>query len=115
MKNRRTAFLALEVLLAFATLTFAFSGRALDSSTDGDSAPEPGTTAPPPGWLERDTLTGDWGLRLPVSCSNSAFVPVAITSASAGVYHWVRLAATPSRCVMIGTSLWRFTPGTGNW
>ena len=46
MKKRRAAFLALELLLAVATLTFAVSGRALDGS---------------PGWLERDTLTGDWG------------------------------------------------------
>ena len=69
MNARRTAFMALEVLLAVAALTFAVSGRALavpeevttPASTDGESTPAPGTPAPSPGWLERDTLTGDWG------------------------------------------------------
>jgi hypothetical protein len=69
MKNPRTTFTALKVLLAVTTLTFAVSGRALDdpeeatspANTEGESTPAPGTPAPSPSWLERDTLTGDWG------------------------------------------------------
>jgi porin len=69
MKNLRTVFTALKVLLAVTTLTFAVSGRALDDPeeatmpaiTDGEGTPAPGTPAPSPSWLERDTLTGDWG------------------------------------------------------
>jgi carbohydrate-selective porin OprB len=59
----------IEVFLAVAIMTFAagFSaagaqeGAAPSSNTGGETTPAVTAPAPPPGWLERDTLTGDWG------------------------------------------------------
>lgn len=58
-------------------------------STSSRSARAPSSTTP--------TLPG-YGLRLPLSCSSSPLVPVAMTSASPGVYHCVRLARIAPCC-----------------
>jgi porin len=58
-----------EVFLAVTVMTFAvgFSAVAAQEAaaptlnTGGETTPTTTATAPPPGWLERDTLTGDWG------------------------------------------------------
>jgi len=58
----------IEVFLAMAVMTFAagFSAVAAQeeaapsSNTGGETTPAITAPAPPPGWLERDTLTGDW-------------------------------------------------------
>jgi porin len=57
------------VFLAVAIMTFAagFSAAVAQEeaapiiNTGGEPAPGTTPTAPPPGWLARDTLTGDWG------------------------------------------------------
>jgi porin len=57
------------VFLVVAIMTFAagFSAAAAQEeaaptlSTGGETTPATTAPAPPPGWLERDTLTGDWG------------------------------------------------------
>jgi porin len=59
----------MEVLLAVAVITFAagFSTMAAQEDTaasidtSGETTPRITASAPPPGWLERDTLSGDWG------------------------------------------------------
>jgi len=59
----------IEVLLAVAAMTFAAGFSALAAqeeaapalSTGGEATPANTAPAPPPGWLERDTLSGDWG------------------------------------------------------
>jgi porin len=59
----------IEVLLAVAAMTFAAGFSALAAQeeaaptlgTGGETTPAINAPAPPPGWLERDTLTGDWG------------------------------------------------------
>jgi len=59
----------IEVLLLVAALTFAITCSALAAqeeeapiiNTGDETAPAITTPAPTPGWLERDTLTGDWG------------------------------------------------------
>ena len=59
----------IEVLLAVAVMTFAAGFSALAAqeeaapiiNTTGETTPSTTAPAPPPGWLERDTLTGDWG------------------------------------------------------
>jgi len=58
-----------EVFLAVAVMTFAAGFSALAAqeeaapiiNTSGETTPSTTEPAPPPGWLERDTLTGDWG------------------------------------------------------
>jgi len=60
---------AIEVLLAVAAMTFAarFDAAAAQeeatpiTNTGGETAPAGTASTPPPGWRERDTLTGDWG------------------------------------------------------
>ena len=57
----------IEVLLLVAALTFAITWSPLAAQeeaapsikTGGESTPAVTAPAPPPGWLERDTLTGD--------------------------------------------------------
>jgi hypothetical protein len=57
------------VFLAAAIMTYAawFSAAAAQekavpgSNTGGETTPAVTAPAPPPGWLERETLTGDWG------------------------------------------------------
>ena len=57
------------VLLALAIMTFAagFSAAVAQDEaapiikTSGGTTPAITAPEPPPGWLERDTLTGDWG------------------------------------------------------
>ena len=59
----------IEVFLAVAVMTFAagFSAVAAQDeaapiiNTGGETTPTMTASAPPTGWLERDTLTGDWG------------------------------------------------------
>ena len=59
----------IEVFLAVAVMTFAagFSAVAAQEeavpiiNTGGETTPATTAPAPSPGWLERDTLTGDWG------------------------------------------------------
>jgi porin len=59
----------IEVLLAVAAMTFAIRCGALAAQEEaaptlnmsGETTPTITAPAPPPGWLERDTLTGDWG------------------------------------------------------
>ncbi len=59
----------IEVLLAVAAMTLAITCSALaaqeeaapSSTMGGETTPTISAPAPPPGWLERDTLTGDWG------------------------------------------------------
>jgi porin len=59
----------IEVVLGVAALTFAIAGSASAAQTeaapviDTGEAITPATTdaTPPPSWLDRDTLTGDWG------------------------------------------------------
>jgi hypothetical protein len=58
----------IEVLLTVAVMTFAAGFSAVASQeeaaptlrTGGETTPTINATAPPPEWLERDTLTGDW-------------------------------------------------------
>ena len=58
-----------EVFLAVAVMTCAAGFSAVGAqqeaaptlSTGGETTPATTATAPPPGWLERDTLIGDWG------------------------------------------------------
>jgi porin len=57
------------VLVAMAAVTLAVASGALDdeqkaapiTTGGGDTTSIINASAPPPGWLERDTLTGDWG------------------------------------------------------
>jgi hypothetical protein len=59
----------IEVFLAVAVMTFAagFSAVAAQEETapiihtGGETSPAITAAAAPPGWLERDTLTSDWG------------------------------------------------------
>ncbi|MGD0624732.1 MAG: hypothetical protein ABSB32_08435 [Thermodesulfobacteriota bacterium] len=59
----------IEVLLAVAAMTFANGCYALAGeekaapilNMGGETTPTITASAPQPGWLERDTLTGDWG------------------------------------------------------
>jgi porin len=59
----------IEVLLAVAVMTCVIRCSALAAQEQvapsinmgGDTPPAITEPAPPPGWLERDTLTGDWG------------------------------------------------------
>ena len=59
----------IKIFLAVAALTFAagFSAMAAqeeeapDINTGGETSPAVTASASPPGWLERETLTGDWG------------------------------------------------------
>jgi porin len=60
---------AIEAFLAVAAMTFVagFSAVAAQEesapiiNTGGETTPTITASAPQPGWLERDTLTGDWG------------------------------------------------------
>ena len=57
------------VLLALAVITFATGGGALADqlnaepihNTGGEATPAIAESPTQPGWLERNTLTGDWG------------------------------------------------------
>ena len=59
----------IEVLLAVTAMTFATECDALAAeekaapiiNMGGGTTPATTAPAPPPGWLDRDTLTGDWG------------------------------------------------------
>ena len=65
----RRRIINIEVLLAVAVMIFAagFSTAFAEEqaaptrSSGDDTTPASTETAPQPGWLERDTLTGDWG------------------------------------------------------
>lgn len=63
MRNR-----VLELVFLMAALTLAITGSALAAQESepalkmgGETAPAINVPAPQAGWLERDTLTGDWG------------------------------------------------------